>query len=163
MTANKTIVVAVLAATAVILVGVAGFAIASPYLYQNNNSGSSCPGYMMGGQMMGGGMMGTGGYMSGYGGMQCPYRSGGYYNSTNRVSIVNYSFYPQTLHVKVGTTVTWTNMDNVAHTVTSDTGLFNSSLLNHMQSFSYTFTTAGTYTYHCTPHPYMTGTIIVAV
>ncbi len=110
---------------------------------------------------MGGGMMGTGNHMGDYGGMQCPYHSGGYYNSTNGVAIVNYSFGPHTLHVKVGTIVTWTNMDNIAHTVTSDMGLFNSGLLNHMQSFSYTFKSAGTYTYHCTPHPSMTGTIVV--
>lgn len=161
MTKNKTIIIAILAATTVTLVGFAGFAIAAPYVYQNNNSGGTCSGNMMGGQMMGGGMMGTGNHMGGYGGMRCPYHSGGYYNSANAVAIVNYSFHPQNLTVKVGTSVTWTNMDSVAHTITSDTGLFDSGLLNHMQSYSYTFTTAGTYTYHCTPHPYMTATITV--
>ncbi len=162
MARNKTIIIATLAATAVILVGVAGFAIASPYMYQNNNNGSTCSGNMMGGQMMGGGMMGTNSHMGGYGGMQCPYHQNGYYNSTNMVAISNYSFQPQNLTVKVGTTVTWVNMDNVGHTVTSDTGQFTSTTLGHMQSFSYTFKTAGTYTYHCTPHPYMTATITVA-
>lgn len=144
--------------------GFAGIAIASPYLNKNNmmaNDGGNCPSQMMGSGMMGGyGMMGTGNHM-GYGGMQCPYHSNGYLNSTNSVAIVNYSFAPQTLHVKVGTTVTWTNMDRVAHTVTSDTSLFDSGLINHMQSFNYTFKTAGTYGYHCTPHPYMTGSIVV--
>jgi plastocyanin len=78
------------------------------------------------------------------------------------VMIQNYAFDPLTLTVKVGTTVTWTNGDNVTHTVTSDTGLFDSGDLAQGATFSYTFTTAGTYAYHCTPHhATMSGTIIV--
>ncbi len=95
------------------------------------------------------------------------YASGsGNYAAANTVVISNYSFNPQTLKVAVGTTVTWINMDSVAHSLQSGTpgaptGVFGSGLLNHMQSFSYTFNTAGTYTYYCGPHPYMTGTIVV--
>jgi len=86
--------------------------------------------------------------------------------SGSMVAISGYSFNPQTLRVRVGTTVTWTNMDSVPHSVvsgTSDspTGVFVSSLLGQGQSFSYTFNAPGTYVYRCGPHPYMTGTIIV--
>lgn len=129
------------------------------------------------GQMMNsnGGMgMNGGGHMGGMGGMMddmsshCQaYRTGpGNYSAANTVVISNYSFNPQTLKVTVGTTVTWINMDTVAHSVESGTheaptGLFESALLSHMQSFSYTFNAPGDFVYHCDPHPYMTGTIVV--
>jgi nitrite reductase (NO-forming) len=69
---------------------------------------------------------------------------------------------PQTITVVIGinNTVTWTNNDNTAHTVT-DTGVFDSGYINPGQSWSYTFTTPGTYQYHCSIHPWMTGTVIV--
>ena len=83
-------------------------------------------------------------------------------SSATEVAIANFAFNPASLTVKVGTTVKWTNSDSVAHTVTSDTGLFDSGDLSQGQSFSYTFTTAGTYPYHCTPHhAKMAGTVIV--
>jgi len=63
--------------------------------------------------------------------------------------------------VPVGTTVTWTNEDDMVHTVTSTTKVFSSSELNTGQSFSYTFTTPGTYPYFCALHPRMTATVIV--
>lgn len=81
--------------------------------------------------------------------------------SGNEVTISNYSFGPTTLTVKVGTTVKWTNQDTVAHTVTSDGGVFDSGNLPQGQSFSYTFATVGTFPYHCTYHAMMTGTIVV--
>jgi plastocyanin len=62
--------------------------------------------------------------------------------------------------VKTGTKVTWTNMDSVTHTVTADQGAFNSPVPPG-NSFSFTFTKAGTYTYHCMIHPSMTATIVV--
>lgn len=73
------------------------------------------------------------------------------------------NFSPSTLKVMIGVnnTVTWVNNDIVLHTVTSDTGLFNSNDLNSGQSWSYTFTTPGTYSYHCSYHPWMKGTVIV--
>ena len=129
------------------------------------------------GQMMSnnGGMdMTGGGHMGGMGGMmggmsahcQGSGPEPGNYSTANTVVISNYSFKPQTLKVGVGTTVTWINMDTVAHSVESGTheaptGLFESTLLNHMQSFSYTFNAPGNFVYHCDPHPYMTGTIVV--
>jgi plastocyanin len=82
--------------------------------------------------------------------------------STADVAIANFSFSPDTLTVKVGTTVTWTNQDSVEHTVTSDTGLFDSGALAQGKTFSYTFTAAGTYPYHCTPHhAKMAGSVVV--
>lgn len=79
----------------------------------------------------------------------------------NSVSIVNFAFSPASLTVKVGTKVTWTNNDSVGHTVTADGGAFDSQTVGPNNSFSFTFTKAGTYTYHCAIHPYMTATIIV--
>jgi len=80
------------------------------------------------------------------------------------VSIVSFGFMPASLTVKVGTKVTWTNTATIAHTTTSDSGSavsWDSSALNPNGTFSFTFTTAGTYTYHCAIHPSMQGTIIV--
>jgi plastocyanin len=79
----------------------------------------------------------------------------------NEVLIQGMAFSPVTLTVSVNTTVTWTNNDDVSHTVTSDNGLFNSGSFAHVATYSHQFTTAGTYPYHCTIHPYMTATIIV--
>jgi plastocyanin len=77
------------------------------------------------------------------------------------VNIVNFAFAPTPLTVPVGTTVVWTNQDFVVHTVTSDTGVWDSGSLSQGQSFPYTFKTPGTYAYHCIPHPYMMGTVTV--
>lgn len=78
----------------------------------------------------------------------------------------SFAFSPATLTVKVGTTVTWTNMTQAPHTVTSDDGkTFDSGSSNPISpgggTFSFTFTKAGTFTYHCQIHPYMKATIIV--
>jgi len=81
-------------------------------------------------------------------------------SSGNSVSIMNFSFNPNGLTVKVGTKVTWTNHDSVTHTVTANQGAFNSPVLPG-SSFSFTFTKAGTYAYHCMIHPYMMATIVV--
>lgn len=86
----------------------------------------------------------------------------------HNIIIGNYDFHPQNLTIKAGTTVTWINMDLVGHNVEAGTHeqedinkLFESPILEHMQSFSYTFNEPGEYLYHCDPHPYMEGTIIV--
>ncbi len=81
-------------------------------------------------------------------------------SSGNSVSIMNFSFSPNSLTVKVGTKVTWTNHDSVTHTVTANQGAFNSPVLPG-SSFSFTFTKAGTYAYHCMIHPSMMATIVV--
>ncbi len=81
--------------------------------------------------------------------------------SGNSVSISGFAFSPATLTVSVGTTVTWTNNDSTTHTITSDTGVFNSGNVANGKTYSYKFTTAGTYAYHCSIHSYMKGTVIV--
>jgi plastocyanin len=77
------------------------------------------------------------------------------------VDIKNFAFIPAEIRVPVGTVVTWTNSDVVAHTATEPGGAFNSGNLNPGQSFSFTFDTAGTYAYICNYHPFMKGTVIV--
>ncbi len=77
------------------------------------------------------------------------------------VKIDNFVFGPQTITVSVGTTVTWTNSDDIPHTSVSTEGVFKSKVLDTDEHFSYTFTKAGTYPYYCTIHPKMTGKVVV--
>ena len=79
------------------------------------------------------------------------------------IAIHNYSFSPRTLTVPEGATVTWTNRDFDVHTVVADDSppTFKSTGLDTDDSFSFTFTEAGTYRYFCSVHPHMTGTIVV--
>src|ERR1700689_1057126 len=77
------------------------------------------------------------------------------------VKIDNFVFGPQTITVPVGTTVTWTNADDIPHTSVSTEGVFKSKVMDTDEKFSYTFTKAGTYPYYCTIHPKMTGKIVV--
>jgi plastocyanin len=77
------------------------------------------------------------------------------------VKIDNFSFNPQTITVPVGTTVTWTNKDDIPHTVVSTDGVFKSKVTDTDEKFSYKFTAAGTYPYYCTIHPKMTGKVVV--
>jgi Icc protein len=80
---------------------------------------------------------------------------------TTEVKIDNFSFGPGTLTVPVGTTVTWTNRDDIPHTVVSTEGAFKSKVLDTDEKFAYTFSKAGTYPYFCSIHPKMTGKVIV--
>jgi plastocyanin len=77
------------------------------------------------------------------------------------VKIDNFSFGPQILTVPVGTTVTWTNRDDIPHTVVSTDGVFKSKVRDTDEKFSYTFAAPGTYPYFCSIHPKMTGKIVV--
>jgi plastocyanin len=77
------------------------------------------------------------------------------------VNIDQFTFYPQRITVKAGTTVTWTNEDDVPHTVASSIKFFKSKTLDTADKFSFTFTTPGTYAYICSVHPYMTGAVVV--
>jgi plastocyanin len=79
----------------------------------------------------------------------------------NTVTIQNFAYSPSVMKVKVGTTVTWENQDSTEHSATADDGSFDTKMLSLGEKGSYTFTKAGTYTYHCSSHPSMTGTIIV--
>jgi plastocyanin len=82
--------------------------------------------------------------------------------SATQVAIMNFAFSPASLTVAVGTTVTWTNKDSVGHTVTSDTGAWpDSGIVGPDKSFSFTFTKAGKFSYHCSVHPTMTASITV--
>ena len=79
------------------------------------------------------------------------------------VKIDNFSFGPAALTVSAGSTVTWTNRDDIPHTVVSsdDPKAFKSKVLDTDEKFSFTFTKAGTYAYFCSLHPKMTGKVIV--
>jgi plastocyanin len=82
------------------------------------------------------------------------------YAEDTNITIDNFTFTPAELTVKVGTTVTWTNHDDIPHTIVS-AGKFRSKALDTDNSFSFTFTAAGDYKYFCSLHPHMTGTIKV--
>ena len=77
------------------------------------------------------------------------------------VTIDNFTFEPQRLTVKVGTTVTWVNQDDIPHALASNAKVFKSKALDTDDKFSFTFATPGVYDYFCSMHPHMTGTILV--
>lgn len=81
--------------------------------------------------------------------------------ATAEVKIDNFSFGPAAITVSVGTTVTWTNRDDIPHTVVSTEKVFKSRVLDTDEKFSYTFTKTGEYPYFCSIHPKMTGKVIV--
>jgi plastocyanin len=98
--------------------------------------------------------------------------SNGYGNNTNNnnpapapagnnIGIASMKFGPASLTVKAGTTVTWTNNDNMAHTVTADDGSFTSSDLNYGDKYSHTFNSVGTVAYHCIYHAAMKAAVVV--
>jgi plastocyanin len=77
------------------------------------------------------------------------------------VQIANFTFKAPVTTVKAGSTVTWTNADDIPHTVVSKDGLFKSKVLDTGDRFSFTFAKAGQFGYFCSLHPRMTGTIVV--
>ena len=82
----------------------------------------------------------------------------------NTIAIKNFAFNPENLTIRTGTTVTWLNLDEAVHQIESDSkaqGVFLSDSLVYGESFTFTFTQPGIYTYHCTYHPTMEGAIIV--
>lgn len=82
--------------------------------------------------------------------------------STVNIKILDYTFIPVQTVIKAGDTVVWTNKDTVIHSLVSDTGSeLNSGNLANGQTYSHTFTTAGTYNYHCTIHTMMKAKVIV--
>ena len=81
---------------------------------------------------------------------------------TYSIDIEDFAYSIEELRIKMGDTVVWTNQDNVMHTVTSDSGNeLDSEFLSKGESYTSTFNTRGTYDYYCSPHPYITGTIVV--
>ena len=83
--------------------------------------------------------------------------------ATDKVTIANFAFSPADVTVKKGTTVTWTNQDTAAHTITETDGKDGpkSGDLGQGQSYIFTYGTVGTFKYHCLVHPDMTGTVTV--
>jgi len=82
-------------------------------------------------------------------------------STSTEINISGFAFVPATVTVTVGTTVTWTNLDSVAHTVTSETDLFDSGNLARNATFSYSFADRGTFSYYCAIHPSMRGKVSV--
>lgn len=87
-----------------------------------------------------------------------PAQNGG---QTDAVAIRNFAFAPAMMTVPVGTTITWTNDDQDAHTVSATGGAFKSAALNNGDTFRFTFNKPGRYDYICSIHPFMTATVVV--
>ncbi len=81
--------------------------------------------------------------------------------STDKVDIADFAFDPETITVKAGTEVTWTNSDDATHTATADDGSFDTGDLDRGRSKSVTFDAAGSFTYYCRFHPFMKATVEV--
>ena len=78
------------------------------------------------------------------------------------INIQNFNYSPKEITISQGDTIIWTNLDSPAHTVTSDSGSeLSSGLLSKDETYSHTFNEVGIFDYHCAPHPYMKGTVIV--
>jgi plastocyanin len=77
------------------------------------------------------------------------------------IKIANFNFGPATITVPAGSSVTWTNSDDDAHSVVADDKAFRSAPLDTGESYSFTFATPGTYAYHCGLHPQMHGKVVV--
>ncbi len=108
---------------------------------------------MMGSQYSHGSMMGA--YQ------QTPAQQGAPVTGVTHMNMQNFAYQMANMQVRAGTTVTWTNQDNVPHSITFKNGMKDSGLLYQGQSFSYTFNTPGTYQYYCSVHPYMVATVTV--
>jgi plastocyanin len=78
------------------------------------------------------------------------------------VAIKDFAFTPQTIQAKVGETITWTNGDSTAHTVTLDDKSVDSGNVGPSATYSHAFTQAGSFAYHCVIHTQMTGTITIS-
>src|SRR5712692_10706858 len=99
------------------------------------------------------------GMMGGY--QQTPAQQGAQVTGVTHMNMQNFAYQMANIQVRAGTTVTWTNQDNVPHSVTFKNGMKDSGLFYQGQSFSYTFNTPGTYQYYCSVHPYMVATVTV--
>ncbi|HZW97105.1 MAG TPA: cupredoxin family copper-binding protein [Candidatus Eremiobacteraceae bacterium] len=81
--------------------------------------------------------------------------------SSVEVKIDNFSFTPPSLKVRVGTQITWTNRDDIPHTVVEEEKIFRSKVLDTDEKFAFTPTKPGTYKYYCSIHPKMTAKVVV--
>jgi plastocyanin len=82
-------------------------------------------------------------------------------DAANVITIDNFTFTPKELTVAVGTTVKWVNHDDIPHTIANKDKAFRSQALDTDDSYSFTFTSAGTFDYFCGLHPHMVGKVIV--
>jgi plastocyanin len=80
---------------------------------------------------------------------------------TLRAAVEDFVFVPARIEVSAGTTIVWTNRGQVTHTVTADDGSFESGNIDPGKQRGLTFARAGTFPFHCTPHPFMKGVIVV--
>jgi plastocyanin len=80
---------------------------------------------------------------------------------TNARTLGASAYVPNPVTISQGAVVTWSNTDSTTHDVVADGGSFDSGRMNQNGNFSFTFTQKGTYTYHCSIHPTMTGTVVV--
>jgi plastocyanin len=96
----------------------------------------------------------------GFGGLQ-PLVAASAAATTHDVSISNFAFVPGSVTAAPGDSVRWTNQDGTQHTVTADDGSFDSGILANGKVFTRAFSGTGTFAYHCSIHPDMTGTIVV--
>lgn len=79
----------------------------------------------------------------------------------NTIEIKGFSYVPKTITIKVGDSITWINKDLIGHSATADDNSWDTGILSQGETGTIKFDKAGTYTYHCTPHPIMKGTVIV--
>ena len=89
------------------------------------------------------------------------HRPSGLGSGGTAVAVANFAFVPAALSVQTGDIVTWTNMEDVSHTVTAGNGAFDSGAFGHGMTFQLTAGAPGTYTYLCQIHPFMKGTLTV--
>src|ERR1700739_4576560 len=81
---------------------------------------------------------------------------------SSKITVDNFTFVPPVLHVKTGSTITWTNHDDIPHSIVCPALSVRSHPMDTNDSFSFTFTQAGTFTYLCGLHPFMHGQVEVA-
>ncbi len=127
--------------------------------FMRNSYGNGMMNDQQGYQGMMGGQQNYSGMMGGY--QQGSTQQGTPVIGVTHMNIQNFAYQYATMQVRAGTTVTWTNQDNVPHSITFKNGMKDSGLFYQGQSFSYTFNTPGTYQYSCTVHPYMVATVTV--
>ena len=99
--------------------------------------------------------------VTGIGGLDCSADLNDQVPGSTIVVISNFAFEPNEVRVRPGARVTWVNCDADVHTSTSDNGVWNSPNLEQGQTYTRSFDAAGTFAYHCTPHPFMQAGVIV--
>src|SRR3989338_2797499 len=155
MQKNSLIITIVVVAVLVVIGIIAGIALTAKGGNENNQGSSGI-------QVIDNGSQQTGSAGSGEETSSGNFGAGETNPQTYTTEISNFAFSPSEIRIKAGDTIVRTNKDSARHTVTSDSGSeLGSSLLGQGETYSYTFSTPGIFNYHCAPHPYMKGKIIV--